>query len=77
MPLVNLKDTANPLLLHYIREDIYRAYDEYLTFRLSCNEVSLVFNDRVAIMTIPTTVYLTEQRSKKILPYLIKRYAHR
>ena len=72
MPSVNLKDTTNPLLLHYIRKDIYSAYGEYITF-LNCNEVSLVFNDHTAIMTIPTTV----QRSKKIIPYLIKRYAHR
>ena len=76
MPSVNLKDTTNPLLLHYIRKDIYSEYGEYMTF-LNCNEVSLVFNDHTAIMTIPTTVYVTEQRSKKIIPYLIKRYAHR
>lgn len=77
MPFVNLKDITNPLLLHYLREDIYSAYGKYMTFRLNCNEVSLVFNDHTAIMTIPITVCLTEQRSKKIVPYLIKRYAHR
>lgn len=77
MPKVNLQYTANPLLLHYLREDIYSAYGKYMTFRLNCTEVSLVFNDHTAIMTIPTTVYLTEQRSKKILPYLIKSYSHR
>ena len=77
MPKVNLQDTANPLLLHYIREYIYIAYGKYLTFRLSCNEVSLVFNDHVAIMTNPVTSYFIEHPSNKILPYLIKRYAHR
>ena len=76
MPSVNLKDTANPLLLHYIRKDIYSACGEYMTF-LNCNEVALVFNGHTAIMTIPTTVYLTETHTTKIVPYLIKRYAHR
>ena len=79
MPSVDLtaklKDTANPLLLHYIRADIYSADRKYRTFRLNCGDVSLVFNDNAAIMSRPVISPL--RNSNKILPYLIKIYAHR
>lgn len=77
MPSVNLQDTANPLLLHCIREDIYSEYGKYMTYVLNCNDVSLVFNEHVAIVSRPTISYLTETHATKIVPYLIKRYAHR
>lgn len=74
---VNLKDNANPLLLHNIRADICSAYGrkKYITYRLNCNDVSLIFNDNAAIISRP--VISTLHHAIKILPYLIKRYAHR